>query len=280
MSLALIATIAIALSFSDLHLDDAASKLKPHVGIIDLKGEIFDGQLASADNLNKSLRTAYETKGLQAIILRIDSPGGSPVQADYMFNTIRHYRQLHPDVKYYAVCMDSCTSAAYYLAAAADEIYASPASLVGSIGVIYNGFGFVDAMQKFGISRRLHTAGVNKGFMDQFSAEDPAQIKQLQVMLDLIHQQFIQQVKLGRGSRLSHDPSVFSGMVWTGSQAKELGLVDGLASPGQVMRDIIKLDSAVDYTEKHSVFDQFAKNLGTELLSKLPQAFGLQSRIE
>ena len=259
---------------------DAATRIKPHVGIVDLKGEIFDGLSASADNLTKSLRAAYEAKGLKAIILRIDSPGGSPVQADYMFNAIRYFRKEHPDVKYYAVCVDSCTSAAYYVAAAADEVYASPSSLVGSIGVIYNGFGFVDAMQKFGVSRRLETAGANKGFMDQFSAVNPMQVKRLQVMLDLIHQQFIDQVKLGRGQRLKSDPDLFSGLVWTGTQAKELGLIDGFASAGQLMRDVIKVDAAFDYTEKHSVFDKLIRNLGAEVVSQLPKALGVHAGIQ
>jgi protease-4 len=263
-----------------MHAEDIATRLKPHVGIVDLKGEIFDGQSASADNLTKSLRAAYEAKGLKAIILRIDSPGGSPVQADYMFNAIRYFRKEHPDVKYYAVCVDSCTSAAYYVAAAADEVYASPSSLVGSIGVIYNGFGFVDAMQKLGVSRRLETAGANKGFMDQFSPVDPTQVKRLQVMLELIHQQFIDQVKLGRGQRLKADPDMFSGMIWTGIQAKELGLIDGFASTGQLMRDIIKVDAALDYTEKHSVLDQLAKNFGAEMVSQLPKALGVHAGIQ
>ena len=272
--------IGVASGLVEMFAADAATRIKPHVGIVDLKGEIFDGLSASADNLTKSLRAAYEAKGLKAIILRIDSPGGSPVQADYMFNAIRYFRKEHPDVKYYAVCVDSCTSAAYYVAAAADEVYASPSSLVGSIGVIYNGFGFVDAMQKFGVSRRLETAGANKGFMDQFSAVNPMQVKRLQVMLDLIHQQFIDQVKLGRGQRLKSDPDLFSGLVWTGTQAKELGLIDGFASAGQLMRDVIKVDAAFDYTEKHSVFDKLIRNLGAEVVSQLPKALGVHAGIQ
>lgn len=279
-SFLLLVVIGVAVAFVKMHLDDSATRSKPHVGIVDLKGEIFDGQSASADHLTKSLRAAYEAKGLKAIILRIDSPGGSPVQADYMFNTIRYFRKKNPDVKYYAVCVDSCTSAAYYIAAAADEIYASPSSIVGSIGVIYNGFGFVDAMQKIGVSRRLETAGANKGFMDQFSPVDPSQVKRLQVILDLIHKQFIDQVKLGRGQRLKSDPDLFSGMIWTGIQAKELGLIDGFASAGQLMRDVIKVDTAFDYTEKHNVLDQLAKNLGAEVVSQLPSALGIHPGIQ
>lgn len=148
-------------------MEDSANKNKPHVGLIDIKGEISDNQqVSSSDAFMKSLTAAYESKGLRAVILRINSPGGSPVQADYMFSAVRHFKKKFPNVKVYSVCVDSCTSAAYYIASAADEIYANPASIVGSIGVIYNGFGFVGAMEKLGISRRLHTAGDNKGFMD------------------------------------------------------------------------------------------------------------------
>ncbi len=149
---------------------------------------MFDNQPASADNFIKGLSKAYESKGLKAIILRIDSPGGSPVQADYIYNTVRYYRKKYPSIKVYAVCVDICASAAYYAAAAADEIYASPSSLVGSIGAVYNGFGFVDTLQKLGVTRRLQTAGDNKGFLDPFSPVNPAQQKMLQGMLDIIHQ--------------------------------------------------------------------------------------------
>ncbi len=258
------------------HNADVVLRAAPHVGLIDLKGEISDTQSASADNLSKSLEAAYASEGLRAIIFRIDSPGGSPVQADYMFNTIRYYHEKYPDIKSYGVCIDLCASAAYYVASAADEVYANPASMVGSIGVLYNGFGFVDVMQKIGIARRLETAGVNKGFMDPFSPVDAKQEQSLQTMLDIIHQRFIQQVRLGRGKRLKESDNIFSGMVWTGVQAKELGLVDGFASTGQLLRDVIKVESVVDYTEKTSVLDQLAKNLGTEVMSHLSLVLGIK----
>jgi protease-4 len=235
--------------------DDVGSRASPHVGIIDLKGTIFDNQSASADNFMKGIYSAYQNKGLKALILRIDSPGGSPVQADYMYNTIRYYQKQHPEIKIYAVCMDMCASAAYYVAAAADEIYADPSSLVGSIGVIYNGFGFVDTLQKVGATRRLLTAGRNKGFMDQFSPVDPSQEKTLQTMLDLIHQQFIKKVKEGRGKRLRIDNDIFSGLFWTGIQAKKKGLIDGFASSGQLARDKIKIERAIDYTHQANLLN-------------------------
>lgn len=262
------------------HHDSLVARSKPHIGLIDLKGEIFDKHSASADNLMKGLTNAYKEVGLKAIILRIDSPGGSPVQADYMYNAIHYYRHKYPAVKVYAVCVDMCASAAYYVAAAADEIYANPSSLVGSIGVIYNGFGFVDAMQKLGVTRRLEIAGRNKGFMDQFSPVNPLQEQNLQAMLDLIHQQFISQVKAGRGKRLKIDDDTFSGLVWTGIQAKDRGLIDGFASSGQLARDIIKIEDVVDYTEKQSMLDQVTKNLGATMVSELPKAFGMRQGIQ
>jgi protease IV len=257
-------------------MEDTANKIKPHVGLIDINGEISGGQVGSSDVLMKSLTNAYTSKGLKALIFRIDSPGGSPVQADYMYNAVRHFRQKYPEVKTYAVCVDTCASAAYYVASAADEIYANQSSLVGSIGVVYNGFGFVDAMEKVGVSRRLKTSGRNKGFMDQFSPVNLEQEKDLMVMLDLIHDQFIKQVKVGRGDRLKTNNEVFSGLIWTGIQAKELGLIDGFASSGQLIRDTIKIESVVDYTEKHSVLDQFADKLGSSMVNQLPQAFGMK----
>ncbi|WP_420324044.1 S49 family peptidase [Legionella oakridgensis] len=259
-----------------LRKDEIAVGATPHVGLIDLKGTIFENQLASSDNLIKSMEKAYENKGMKALIIRIDSPGGSPVQADYMFNIIHYYRQKYPDIKTYAVCVDVCASAAYYIAAAADEIYANPSSLVGSIGVLYNGFGFVDTMQKLGVTRRLYTSGQNKGFMDQFSPEQPGQIKKLQVMLNLIHQQFIDKVKEGRGNRLHMNDELFSGLYWTGVQAKEYGLIDGFASSGQLARDIIGIDKIVDYTHKDTVFEQVAKNIGTAMIDELPHALGVR----
>jgi protease-4 len=231
-------------------------------------------------NFIKGLNSAYENnKALKAVILRIDSPGGSPVQADYMYNSIQFYKKKYPDVKIYAVCVDMCASAAYYVAAAADEIYANPSSLVGSIGVLYNGFGFVDTMQKLGVTRRLHTAGINKGFLDQFSPDNPAQGQLLQTMLDLIHQQFIDRVKAGRGQRLVIDKDTFSGLFWTGIQAKERGLIDGFASSGQVARDIIKIDRVVDYTVQESVIERFSKQMGTAIANQLPLALGMKPGI-
>ncbi|MGL6028778.1 MAG: S49 family peptidase [Legionella sp.] len=259
--------------------DDTTANNKPHVGLVDLIGEISDAKV-NADDFAKGLDGAYKNKGLKALIIRINSPGGSPVQAEYMYNALVTYKKKYPDVKTYAVCVDLCASAAYYVAAAADEIYASPASMVGSIGVLYSGFGFVDLIEKVGVSRRLQTAGVNKGFMDQFSPINDSQKQKLQVMLDLIHQQFINRVKEGRGDRLHIDNDTFSGLVWTGEQALPLGLIDGFASSGQLAREIIKIDSLVDYTSKQNLFDRVTKNLGTAMAEALPLALGLKPGLQ
>lgn len=257
-------------------VDDIGNNTKPHVGIVDLNGEINDGGAATADDFAKGIDAAYKNKGLQALILRINSPGGSPVQAEYMYNTLKYYRTKYPAVKTYAVCVDLCASAAYYVAVGTDKIYASPASMVGSIGVLYNGFGFVDSMQKLGITRRLQTSGANKGFMDPFSPITEAQQQKLQVMLNIIHDQFIARVKEGRGSRLVIDEDTFSGLFWTGEQSLARGLIDGYASSGQLARDIIKVDEVVDYTHKPNLFDRMSKNLGTALADELPLSLGLK----
>lgn len=259
--------------------DDLQDRSKPHVGLVDLKGNIFSNQ-SNADDFIKGLDSAYEQKALKALIIRIDSPGGSPVQADYMYNAIRYYQKKHNKIKVYAVCVDICASAAYYVASAADEIYANPSSLVGSIGVIYNGFGFVDTLQKLGVTRRLETAGRNKGFLDQFLPVDPAQEKTLQTMLDLIHQQFISKVKEGRGTRLHIDDETFSGLFWTGVQAKERGLIDGFSSSGQLARDTLHIERVVDYTHKPSMMERVAKNIGTAMVDELPSALGMRPGIQ
>lgn len=259
--------------------DEALKKAKPHVGVIDIMGEIDEQKAASADNLMKGLKKAYANKNLKALVLRINSPGGSPVQADYMFNTLRFFQNKYKDIKVYAVCEDLCASAAYYAAAATSEIYANPSSMVGSIGVLYNGFGYVDTMQKLGVTRRLQTAGRNKGFMDQFSPVTPQQTAHLQTMLDSIHQRFISQVKTGRGDRLLIDEDTFSGLFWTGDEAKKRGLIDGFSSTGQLARDIIKVDQIVDYTAKPSMLEQVAGNVGTSIANQLPEALGLKPSI-
>jgi len=257
-------------------VDETGSNTKPHVGLVDVNGEIFDSKPANSDDFAKGIENAYKNSGLKALIIRINSPGGSPVQAEYMYNTIKYYQGKYPDIKTYAVCVDLCASAAYYVAVAANDIYASPASMIGSIGVLYSGFGFVDAMNKVGITRRLQTSGINKGFLDPFSPITDVQKQKLQIMLDLVHQQFINRVKEGRGSRLHIEEDTFSGLVWTGEQALTTGLIDGFASSGQLARDVIKIDEIIDYTHKQTIFDRVTKNLGTAMADELPLSLGIK----
>lgn len=278
--LILLVIIFVFYKIPGLSEDSKGGNSKPHVGLIDVTGTIFDTDAASADNFAKGLDAAYKNQGLKALILRINSPGGSPVQADYMYNSLQYYRQRYPTIKIYAVCVDLCASAAYYVAAGAHEIYANPSSMVGSIGVLYNGFGFVDALQKLGVTRRLQTAGVNKGFLDPFSPSTPDQQQLLQTMLNDVHLQFINKVKEGRGTRLKIDKETFSGLFWTGTQAKERGLIDGFASTGELARNIIKLDQLINYTHKQSVFEQMSKNIGTAMANQLPAALGIKPGIQ
>ena len=260
--------------------EETGSNTKPHVGLVDISGEIFDTKTANADDFARGMENAYKNSGLKALVVRINSPGGSPVQAEYIFNTIKYYRTKYPEIKIHTVCVDLCASAAYYIAVAAEDIYASPASMVGSIGVIYSGFGFVDVMNKIGITRRLLTAGSNKGFMDPFSPDTVTQKQKLQTMLDVVHEQFIKRVKEGRGDRLHSDNDTFSGLIWTGEQALPLGLIDGFASSGQLARDVIKIDSLINYTHKQNLFDRVTQNLGTAIADELPMSFGIKSGLK
>lgn len=239
---------------------------KKHTALVELKGVIAAGSDASADNVITGLRHAFGDENTAGVILRINSPGGSPVQSGYINDEIKRLRAKYPDIKLYAVIVDIGASGAYYAAAAADMIYADKASIVGSIGVILaNGFGFVEAMEKLGIERRLLSAGENKGFLDPFSPLRQQDVKHIKEVLDNMHQQFIDTVKAGRGERLSADPAIFSGLIWTGEQAVELGLVDDLASSSSVARNVIKAEKIVDFTPEPNVFDRIAKRIGMTL---------------
>jgi len=246
-----------------------------HTAIVELKGLISDESEASADNIITGLRAAFEDKKTAGVILRINSPGGSPVQSGYIYDEIVRLRKKYPDTKLYAVVTDMCASGGYYIASAADEIYADKASIVGSIGVLMNSFGFVEAMKKIGVERRLYTAGENKGMLDPFSKENPDDVKHINKMLGTIHQQFIDVVKKGRGDRLKEDPKLFSGMFWTGEQSVELGLIDGLASSSHVAREIIKEEKLVDFTPRPDYLDRFASKIGASMSQVLSNQLGL-----
>jgi protease-4 len=236
-----------------------------HTALVELRGVIADDQEASADNVIRGLRQAFKDKNTAGIVLVINSPGGSPVQAGYINGEIKRLRKTHPDVPLYAVVEDVCASGGYYVAAAADKIFVDQASIVGSIGVLMDGFGFTDALAKLGVERRLLTAGDNKGFLDPFSPLDASQRAYAQQMLNEIHQQFIQVVKDGRGSRLKESPDVFSGLVWTGARSVELGLADALGSADYVAREVIKVEAMVNFTPREGLADRLARRFGAGL---------------
>jgi protease IV len=257
-----------------------ASSSSPHTAVINVKGEIADGAEASAENIVGSLKSAFEDSGSQAVVLLINSPGGSPVQAGIINDEITRLKALHGK-KVYAVVEETCASAAYYIAAAADEIYVDKASLVGSIGVLMDGFGFTGLMDKLGIERRLMTAGENKGMLDPFSPQDEKQRAYIQSMLGEIHAQFIEVVKKGRGERLKEGPDTFSGLVWSGQQAVQLGLADGLGNLDFVAREIVKAEDIVDYTHRENVGLRLAKRFGASVgegLFHAARAAGVQLR--
>ncbi|HOV19228.1 S49 family peptidase [Ottowia sp.] len=241
-----------------------ASVSGPHTAMVSIRGEIADRGEASAELILPAMRSALEDPGSKALVLLINSPGGSPVQAGLINDEIRRLRKLY-DKPIYAVVEETCASAAYYIASAADDIYVNKASIVGSIGVLMDGFGFVGTMDKLGVERRLLTAGANKGFLDPFSPQSDTQKQFAQTMLNQIHQQFIDVVKQGRGDRLKATPETFSGLFWTGEQAIGMGLADGTGSLDSVARDVVKAEKLVDYTNKVNFAERFAKRFGAEI---------------
>ena len=240
-----------------------------HSALVDISGVIAADSQASADNIISGLRAAYRNRNIAGIILRIDSPGGSPVQAGYVYDEIKRLRKIHPETPLYAVIVDTCASGGYYIAVAADKIFADKASLVGSIGVIMSGFGYVEAMDKLGIERLLLHAGDNKGFMDSFSPLSEQDRQHADALLDGIYQQFMGVVKEGRGDRLKDDAIIFSGLVWTGEQSLELGLVDELGSAAYVAREVIGAEEIVDYTYQENYLDRLARGIGTSVAEKM-----------
>jgi protease-4 len=246
-----------------------------HTAIIEINGTIAADSEASADNIVGGLRDAFKNKNTVAVIMRINSPGGSPVQAGYVNDEIKRLRAKYPDTKIYAVISDMCASGGYYIAAAADEIYADKASIVGSIGVLMNGFGFVDTMKKLGVERRLITAGKHKGTLDPFSPIKPEELKHVRSLLDGVHQQFINVVKEGRGDRLKETPDLFSGYFWNGEEGIKLGLVDGLGSSSYVAREVIGVENLVDFTVRAGYFDRFAERFGAGFAKMMAVTLGL-----
>ena len=243
-----------------------------HTALVDLRGVIGVESRASADRMIQALNAAFKDKHTQGVVLRINSPGGSPVQSGYINDEIRRLRAKHPEIPLHAVIQDLCASGGYYVAVAADRIYVDKASLVGSIGVIMSSFGLTGAMEKLGVERRAYTAGENKDFLDPFAPENPAHREHAKQMLGEIHQQFIKTVRDGRGKRLKESPEIFSGLVWTGERAVQLGLADGLGSLDSVAREVIKAETVVDFTPEENYFEQLSKRLGTGAAQSLLKA--------
>jgi protease-4 len=241
-----------------------ASPTTPHTALVEVHGEIAADTEASAELMLSALKSAFEDPGAQAIVLRINSPGGSPVQAGIVYDEIKRLRAKHGK-KVYAVVEEMCASGAYYIAAAADEIYVDKASIVGSIGVLMDGFGFTGLMDKLGVERRLLTAGENKAMLDPFTPLKPKQRDYAQAMLDQIHQQFIAVVKEGRGKRLKETPELFSGLFWNGEQAISLGLADHYGNLDFVAREVVKAEEVIDYTPRENVAERLAKRFGAAL---------------
>ncbi len=268
--------------FGSAFKDDMVGSSDSHTAIIEVRGMIADREDASADKVITALRNAFEDKGTRGVILRINSPGGSPVQSGYIYDEIKRLRQLYPATPLYAVITDLGASGAYYIASAADRIYADKASLVGSIGVTAASFGFVDTLEKLGIERRVYTSGEHKAFLDPFQPQKDSETEFWQSVLQTTHQQFIDSVKKGRGERLKADahPELFSGLVWSGEQALELGLVDALGSTSMVAREVIGERQLVDFTVEDSPFDRFAKRFGASVGAQLALKLGLQQELQ
>ena len=272
---------ALALFAPMLDLQETAGKGGGHTALIEVRGMIADKESASADNVVGSLRAAFADSNTKGVILRINSPGGSPVQSGYIYDEIRRLRAEYPAIKLYAVISDLGASGAYYIASAADEIYADKASLVGSIGVTAAGFGFVGVMEKLGVDRRVYTAGEHKAFLDPFQPPKEEETLFWKQVLETTHKQFIASVKQGRGERLKSDqfPELFSGLVWSGEQALKLGLIDALGNSSYVAREVIGVKEVVDFTVQETPLDRFAKAFGSSVAERLALWMGFQGPV-
>ena len=270
--LSLILIVGFILQVLDLRPFGGSFGAERHTAMVSIEGEISSNAIANALDIGSALQAAFENDNSVGVILRINSPGGSPVQSGIINDEIRRLRALYPNKPLHVVVEDICASGGYYIAVAGDQILVDKASIVGSIGVVMDSFGFTGLMDKLGISRRMITAGSNKGMLDPFSKEDPKQVEMVQTMLNEIHQQFITVVKAGRGDRLKETPDLFSGRVWNGEQAVKMGLADGFGTVDTVARDVFKAPNILDYTMKENFAERVAKRFGAEVGSAAGKA--------
>ncbi len=265
--------LALLILYMPTDWDQLGKVSEKHTALVELKGVISDSTEASADTVIKGLRSAFEDKNTAGVILRANSPGGSPVQSGYIYKEIKRLRELHPDTPLYAVVTDVCASGCYYVVSAADDIYVDEASIIGSIGVRMDSFGFVDTMNKLGVERRLYTAGESKGFLDPFTPQKPADVEHVKLLLDSIHKQFITAVEQGRGERLHENDKLFTGLVWTGEEGIPMGLADEIGSSSYVAREVIGVEEIVEFTEKPDFFKRLSDRIGVAMVKGMNEMF-------
>src|SRR6185503_11298273 len=242
---------------------------KKHTAMVEVNGLIAPGSDASAERITSALQAAFKDKNTQGVVVRCNSPGGSPVQAQTIYDEMKRLRKKYPDIPLYAVIEDVCASGGYFVAVGADRIYVGKASIVGSIGVLMNGFGFTGLMEKLGVERRLITAGENKGMLDPFSPLEEKDKEHVKKMMGDIHQQFIGVVKEGRGKRLKESPEIFSGLIWTGERSIDLGLADAIGSLDSVARDVVKAEDIVDFSQREGIAEKVARRFGASIASSV-----------
>ena len=265
--------LALLILYLPTDWDQLGKVSEKHTALVELKGVISDSTEASADSVIKGLRNAFEDENTAGVILRANSPGGSPVQSGYIYKEIRRLRELHPDTPLYAVVTDVCASGCYYVVSAADDIYVDEASIIGSVGVRMDSFGFVDTMKKLGVERRLYTAGESKGFLDPFTPEKSADVEHVKLLLDSIHQQFITAVEQGRGDRLHENDKLYTGLVWTGQEGIPMGLADEIGSSSYVAREVIGAEEIVEFTEKPDFFKRLSDRIGVAMVKGMSEVF-------
>jgi len=265
--------LALLILYMPTDWSDLSRTSVKHTALVDLKGVISDSSEASADNIITGLRDAFEDENTAGVILRANSPGGSPVQSAYIYDEIKRLRELYPDTPLYAVVTDVCASGCYYVVSAADDIYVNKSSIVGSIGVRMDSFGFVDTIKMLGVERRLYTAGESKGFLDPFTPSKPADVAHVKLLLESIHEQFISAVKSGRGERLKDNQKLFTGLVWTGEESLPMGLADKVGSSGYVSREVIGEEEIVDFTEKQDLWEKLSDRIFVAMAKGMSELF-------